>query len=285
MLVAGTLFPVMGGFAKLLGQDYSSFQISWARAFGHIIFLSALFLPRMGLSLFRSRRPGLQLFRSAMLFTSNLNFFFAIKFIPLGKAAAISLAAPLIVAALAWPMLGERTTRARVIALLVGFVGVVVVIRPGTALFHWASVFVVISATAYGVYQILTRRIAGIDTPETSALFSAFVGGFGMLLVLPFVWQTPASLLDVGLFIGVGIFGALGHYCVAHAFGYAPANVLSPFQYFQLLGSVTVGWLLFAEFPDVTTWIGAAVIVGSGLYTGWSQTGKRAARPGGGTRG
>lgn len=278
MLTAGLLFPVMGGFAKLLGQDYSSLQISWARAFGHILFLTALFLPRMGLSLFRTRRPLLQLFRSGMLFTSNLNFFYAISFIPLAKAAAISLAAPLIVAALAWPMLGERTTRGRVVALLVGFVGVLVVIRPGTALFHWASVFVLISASAYGVYQILTRRVASIDSPETSALYSAFVGGFGMLLVLPFVWQAPASVLDVGLFIGVGVLGALGHYCVARAFGYAPANMLAPFQYFQLLGSVAVGWLLFSEFPDAITWIGAAIIVGSGLYIGWSQTGARAGK-------
>lgn len=271
MLVAGLLFPVMGGFAKLLGQDYSSLQISWARGFGHILFLSALFLPRMGLGLFRTRRPGLQFFRSAMLFTSNLNFFYAISFIPLAKAAAISLAAPLIVALLAWPMLGERTTRGRVVALLIGFVGVLVVIRPGTALFHWASVFVLISAAAYGVYQILTRRIAGIDPPETSALYSAFVGGFGMFLVLPFVWVAPVSWLDAGLFCGVAVLGALGHYCVARAFGYAAANMLSPFQYFQLLGSVAVGWLLFSELPDAMTWVGAAIITAAGLYIGWSQ--------------
>ena len=276
MLAAGLLFALMAGFAKLLGQHYSSLQISWARAFGHILFLSALFMPHMGLSLFRTRRPGLQLFRSAMLFTSNLNFFYAISFIPLAKAAAISLAAPLIVALLAWPMLGERTTRGRVVALLIGFVGVLVVIRPGTAIFQWASVFVLISAAAYGVYQILTRRIAGIDPPETSALYSAFVGGFGMFVVLPFVWIAPLSLLDVGLFCGVAILGALGHYCVAHAFGYAPANVLSPFQYFQLVGSGAVGWLLFSELPDSITWAGAAIIVAAGLYIGWSQTASRA---------
>ncbi len=279
MLAAGTLFPIMGGFGKLLGQDYNSLQISWARAFGHIVFLSALFLPRFGLAVLRTRRPGLQVFRSAMLFTSNLCYFFAISLIPLGKAAAISLAAPLIVALLAGPMLGEKTTRGRVIALLAGFLGVLIVIRPGTALFHWASVFVLISATAYGIYQILTRRIAGIDSPETSALYSACVGGFGMLLVLPFVWQMPASLLDVGLFIAVGMLGALGHYCVAHAFGYAPANILSPFQYFQLLGSVFVGWVLFSEFPDSATWIGAAIIVGSGIYIGWSGSRAPRARP------
>jgi drug/metabolite transporter (DMT)-like permease len=207
-----------------------------------------------------------------MLFTSNACYFFGIGFIPLGKAAAISLAAPLAVALLAWPMLGERTTPQRVAALVCGFVGVLIVIRPGTALFHWASLFIVASGTAYGVYQILTRKIAGTDPPETSALLSAMVGGFGMFLVLPFVWQTPDSWLDVGLFVGVGILGALGHYCVAHAFGYAPANVLSPFQYFQLLGSVFVGWLMFAEFPDAMTWVGAAVIVSSGIYIGWSSS-------------
>lgn len=277
MVTAGLLFPVMGGFAKLLGQDYSSLQISWARAFGHILFLSALFMPRMGLALFRTKRPGLQLARSSMLFTSNLCFFYAIAFIPLAKAAAISLAAPLIVALLAWPMLKERTTWGRVIALLIGFIGVLVVIRPGTALFHWASLLILTSAAAYGVYQILTRLIASSDTPETSALYSAFVGGFGMLVVLPFVWLTPASLLDVGLFIGVGVLGALGHYCVARAFGYAPANIISPFQYFQLLGSVAVGWLLFTEFPDSMTWLGAAIICGAGLYIGLSQTRRRPA--------
>jgi drug/metabolite transporter (DMT)-like permease len=278
MLTAGLLFPVMGGFAKLLGADYSSFQVSWARAFGHILFLTALFMPRMGLSLWRSRRPGLQLARSSMLFTSNLCFFYAITFIPLAKAAAISLAAPLIVALLAGPMLGERTTRARVAALLVGFLGVLIVIRPGTQLFHWASLFILASATAYAVYQILTRRIAASDPPETSALWSAFIGGFGMFLVLPFVWESPASLRDVGLFAGVGILGALGHYCVARAFGYAPANLVSPFQYFQLLGSVAVGYVLFAEFPDSMTWIGAAIIVASGLAIGWNQMQRKPAR-------
>lgn len=271
MLTAGLLFPVMGGFAKLLGADYSSLQISWARAFGHILFLTALFMPRMGLALWRSRRPGLQLARSSMLFASNLCFFYAITFLPLAKAAAISLAAPLIVALLAGPMLGERTTRARVAALLLGFAGVLIVIRPGSELFHWASLFILASATAYAVYQILTRRIAGSDPPETSALWSAFVGGFGMFLVLPFVWEQPAAWRDVGLFVGVGVIGALGHYCVARAFACAPANIVSPFQYFQLLGSVAVGHLLFAEFPDSATWIGAAIIVASGLAIGWSH--------------
>ena len=275
MCLSGLLFPNMSSFAKLLGAEYSSLQVSWARAFGHILFLLAAFPPRYGLRVLRTRRPGVQFLRSAMLFTSNLCHFFAITFIPIAKAAAISLTGPLIVALLAWPMLGERTTPGRVAALGFGFVGVLIVIRPGTALFHWASLLVVLSACCYAMYQILTRRVAGVDSPETSALFSSVVGAFGMLLVLPFVWQTPQGWADIAMFCGMGVLGATGHYCVAKALGYAPANIISPFQYFQLIGSVLVGWFIFGDWPDAGVWIGAAVIMAAGLWIGWSQTRKR----------
>ena len=273
--LSGLLFPVMGGFAKLLGAEYSSLQVSWARAFGHIIFMLGAFLPKYGLGMLRTRRPGIQLLRSCGLFTSNLCHFYAITFIPIAKAAAISLTAPLIVALLAWPMLGERTTPARVAALAVGFSGVLIVIRPGSEVFHWASLLVLVSATCYALYQILTRRIAGVDPAETSAIYSSMVGAFGMLLVVPFVWRTPGSLGDVAMFASMGVLGAMGHYCVARALGYAPANIVSPFQYFQLIGSVAVGWLFFGDWPDAGTWIGAAIIVAAGLWLGLSQARKR----------
>lgn len=272
MCGAGVLFPLMNGFAKFLGESgYDSLQVSWARAFGHILFMLAAFVPRFGLGMLRTHRPGTQLLRSALLMTSNLSFFFAIITIPIAKAASISLTAPLVVALLAWPMLGERTTVSRLVALGIGFVGVVIVIRPGTELFQWASLFVVASATCYALYQILTRRIAGIETPETSAIYSSIVGAFGLIAVLPFVWKTPESLRDIVYFCSLGVLGALGHYCVARAMHYAPANVVSPFQYMQLLGSVAVGYLFFGNFPDFLGWIGAAIIVGAGVSIGWSQ--------------
>ena len=275
MLTAGLLFPVMGGFAKLLGQHYSSLQISWARAFGHILFLSALFMPRMGLSLFRTRRPGLQLFRSAMLFTSNLNFFYAISFIPLAKAAAISLAAPLIVALLAWPMLGERTTRGRVIALLIGFLGVLVVIRPGSEVFQPASVLIVGSAFCYAVYQVFTRKVAGTDRPETSVMYSALVGTLVMTCVVPFVWVTPTNLPDIALHLALGCLGAGGHWCVAKAMTYGQANVISPFQYWQMIGSVIVGYIISGLFPDGMTWLGAGIIIAAGIAIAITETRRR----------
>ncbi len=269
---SGMIFPVMNGFAKILGAEYSTLQVSWARAFGHFVFLLAAFLPRGGMSVLRTRRPLIQMGRSMLLFLSNLCFFFAVTFIPIADAAAISLTAPLVVALLAWPLLGERTNARRLTALAIGFTGVLLVIRPGTDLFHWASLFVVASATSYGVYQILTRMVAGVDSPATSALYAPVIGAIGMLAVMPFVWRSPTSLADLAMFASLGVLGALGHYFVARALTYAPANLVSPFQYFQLFASVIVGYLFFDALPDAATWAGAGIIMVSGLYIGWSQT-------------
>ncbi len=272
MCSAGLLFNVMGGFGKILGRDYSSLQVSWARTFIHLIFMLAMFMPAYGVRLLRTRRLPTQLARSTMLFLSNLCFFYAITVIPLAMASTISLAGPLIVALLAWPMLKERTTIGRVAALAAGFLGVLVVIRPGTVLFQPASLFIVASACFYAMYQLLTRRIAATEAPETLATYSAVVGAIGMIFVLPFVWITPGSLADIGMFIGVGVLGGAGHYLVARALISAPANIVTPFQYFQLIGAVAVGYWFFGDLPDAYTGIGAAIIIASGLYIGWSQT-------------
>ena len=274
MCVAGLLFPVMSSAAKVLGHDYSSLQISWARAFGHIVFMLMFFVPKFGLKMLRTRRIGTQLARSASLFTSNLCSFAAIIYIPLAKAASITMMAPFLLMPIAWLVLGERTTWPRLAAMAVGFAGVLIVIRPGTELFHWASLLALVSALGYAIYQVLTRMIAGIDSPETSGIYSSIVGAFGMLLVLPFVWKTPANLYDFGLFCSLGVLGGMGHYFVARALAYAPANIVAPFQYMQLLGSVAAGYVFFGDFPDVLGWVGAALIVAGGLYIGWSQTRK-----------
>ncbi len=270
--LSGLTSPLMTGFAKLLGETYSSLQVSWARAFGHLLFMMLTFVPRFGVRMLRTHRLGKHLLRSSCLFVSNLSYFFAITFIPLGKAASINMTGPLIVAALAWPMLGERTSPGRVIAVLIGFLGVLVIIRPGSEVFHWAALFVVFSALTNGLYQMLTRKIADTEAPETSAIYSSVVGAFGMLLVLPFVWRTPTGLGDLALFCSLGALGAISHYFVALALGFAPANIVTPFQYVQMVGSVLVGYLLFGDLPDALTWLGAGIVIASGLYVGWTQT-------------
>jgi drug/metabolite transporter (DMT)-like permease len=274
MCGAGLLFPVMSGFAKFLGEDYNTLQISWARAFGHIVYMLIVFVPKFGTRMLKTRRPGTQLLRSLMLFVSNASSFLAITYIPLAKAASITMMAPFFVLPIAWFWLGERSTRGRLIAMAVGFVGVLLVIQPGTELFQWASLLSLLSGLCYAIYQVQTRHISGVESPETSGFYSSIMGGLGMFLVLPFVWKTPESARDIFYFCSLGVIGGTGHYFVAKALTYAPANIVAPFQYFQLLGSVAIGYLFFGNFPDLLGWIGAATIVGGGLYIGWSQARK-----------
>lgn len=280
MCTAASLFPMMNGLAKLMSQDYSSAQVVWARTLSHLVFMLLLFAPKAGARIFRTRRPGLQFVRSCMLIGSTFFYFTALKYVPVAQAASISFTAPLIVVLLAGPMLGEKITPNRLAAVLVAFAGVLVVIRPGAAVFHWASLLILGTATCYAIYQILTRKVANRDPPETSAVYSALLGSLLMSLVVPFAWRTPDSVVDTLLLTSLGILGGLGHYCVARAMTCAPANFVSPFQYWQMIGSVTVGYLLFSEIPDRYTWIGASLIIGAGIYIGLREQGIKTPKAG-----
>jgi drug/metabolite transporter (DMT)-like permease len=273
MCLAGTVFPVMNGLVQVLSPRYSSEQIVWARTLSHTIFVLALFGPRFGVArLVTTIEPKWQLLRSIALLISTLCFFSGVKHLALAKAASISFIAPFIVALLAWPMLGERVSLQRLAAVVVAFVGVLVVIRPGSDVFQWASVYILGSATSYAFYQVFTRKVAGRDLPETSAVYSALLGTIVMSCALPWIWQPISGWLDVLMLASLGVLGGLGHYFVARAFTYAPASVLSPFQYFQMLGSVIVGYLFMGNLPDAATWLGASIIISAGLYIGWRET-------------
>lgn len=271
MCIACTLFPIMNGIVKLLAANYDPQQIVWFRIISHLVVVAVVFMPRMGLGLLRTRRIGTQFVSSVMMLLSTLFFFSAVKYVPVAEAISVTFVSPLVVVLLAWPLLGERITVFRMAAVIVGFSGVLIVIRPGSAVFQWASVLLLGSAICYSVYQILIRRLAGIDQPATSIFYSVLLGAILMSLWLPFVWKTPVAWTDWALLCSLGVFGALGHYCVAKAMTYASANFVAPFNYTQMIGSVIVGYLMFAEVPDFYTWIGTAVIVGAGLMVGWQS--------------
>jgi drug/metabolite transporter (DMT)-like permease len=265
MCIACALFPVMNGFVKLLAATYDPLQIVWFRIVVHLALVALVFVPRMGLDLFRTHRIGLQFVSSVLMLLSTLLFFSAVKYVGVAEATAVSFVAPLAVVFLAWPLLGERITALRLAAVIVGFVGVLVVIRPGSSVFQWASVLLVGSALCYAGYQIVIRRLAGIDHPATSIFYSVLLGAIVMSALLPVAWKAPESWLDLLLLLSLGALGGLGHYCVARALGYASANVIAPFNYTQMIGSVIVGYLLFSEAPDLYAWLGTALIVGAGL--------------------
>jgi len=278
MCAACALFPIMNGFVKLLAATYDPRQIVWFRIVIHLVLVALVFMPRMGLGLFRTRQIGSQLVNSVMMLLSTLLFFSAVKSVGVAEAISISFVAPLAVVFLAWPLLGERITARRVVAVVVGFIGVLVVIRPGTSVFQWASVLLLGSAICYAIYQIIIRRLAGVDHPATSIFYSVLLGAILMSMLVPFVWVTPRNWLDWVLLLSLGALGGLGHYCVAKAMTYASANFVAPFNYTQMIGSVIVGYLMFAEVPDLYTWAGTALIVGAGLLVGWQASRPRRER-------
>ncbi len=275
MCAATTAFPIMNGIVQVLSRSYPSEQIIWARTAGHLAVVLLLVIPKYGFEVLGTRRPAAQISRSLLLLASTTLFFFAVKDVPLAKAASISFTAPFFVTLLAVPMLGERIDAKRLAAVLVGFCGVLVVIRPGSEVFQPAALLIVGSAFCYAVYQVFTRKVAGIDRPETSVMYSALIGTVVMSFVVPFAWRTPDNVTDILLLLTLGLLGAGGHWCVAKAMTYGQASVIAPFQYWQIIGSVLVGYLVSGLFPDAYTWVGAGIIVACGVTLAVAESRRR----------
>ncbi len=266
MALAMALLPCLNAAAKYLGRNYSIVEIVWARYAGHFAYMVVFFLPQRGLRLFATAQLGTQILRSALLLTATSVYFSALHYTELPTAAAISFVSPFIVIALAGIMLGEPIGPRRWAAVGVGFLGALLILRPGLGAVHFASFLLLISATANALYQILTRGLAARDTAETSNTYIAVVGFVLSSVAVPFFWKTPESLFDLLLFASLGLFGGFGHYFIVKALEWGPAAVIAPLNYGQLLGTVVLAYAAFGEFPDGWTWGGAAIIIASGLY-------------------
>jgi drug/metabolite transporter (DMT)-like permease len=266
MLLASSLFPVMNGLVQWLSQRYPSEQIIWARITGQLVIMAAIMLPAAGLRIFATRRPGLQVARSLCQASSTAFYFFAIATLPLAKATALGFLTPFVVALLAWPLLGEKPEARRMLAVAVAFLGVLVVVQPGVAAFEPATLLILGNIMAFALYQVLTRKVSPYDATDTSVLWSALVGAVVTTLIVPFHWVTPETLVDAGAFLVLGAIGALGHYCVARALGLGPAAVISPFQYWQIVGATIAGFLVTGLWPSGSTWAGAAIVVAAGVF-------------------
>ena len=267
LMCAGTsFFPFMNAAVKLLAVDYPVAQIVWARFTGHLIIMLAVFLPHYRWTLLRTRRPALQFGRSALMLVSNLVFVIAIARVPLATASAIGFTSPLIVTALSVPLLRESVGWRRWSAVAIGFAGALMVIRPGTGPQDPAVILLLASSFAYALYQIATRRVGRYDSAATGIVFAALLGSLAMCLVLPFVFVPPRTVFDALLFCCLGLLGGAGHYLIIRAFALGPAAVMAPLGYVELVGTAALGYVIFDNFPDLWTWLGAFVIIGSGLY-------------------
>jgi drug/metabolite transporter (DMT)-like permease len=279
LMCAGVaLFPLMNAAVKLLTAGYPVVEIIWARFTGHLIVMLIVFLPQYGRRLFATRRPLVQIGRSLLMLVSNGVFVLAIGKVPLATASAIGFTSPLIVTALSVPLLREQVGWRRWSAVCVGFAGALLIIRPGHALADPAVLLLLASAAAYALYQIATRWVMAHDSPATGIIFAALVGSLATTTVLPFVFVMPRSLFDLALFLALGCLGGLGHFFVIKAFQAAPAAVIAPLGYVELIGTTILGYLIFGNFPDALTWVGALIIIASGLYIAMRERVRRGIR-------
>jgi drug/metabolite transporter (DMT)-like permease len=271
MCGSAMFFPIMNGTAKYLGTKYPMEEVIWIRILSHLVFVTAFFVPQYGWSIVKSKRLKTQLGASLLLFLSTFSFFQSVGAIPLAEATAITFVGPLMVTVLAVPLLGEKTSLFRMVCVVCGFLGALLVIRPGTEVFHIGSLLVVLSALLYALYQIATRKLSGFDRPETSVIYSGVIGSLAMSAMVPFYWKTPESLLDMGLMLSLGVLGGIGHYLVARALRITKASVIAPFHYLQIIFAVFYGYLVFNNLPDLLTVAGSAIISAAGIAICWLE--------------
>jgi drug/metabolite transporter (DMT)-like permease len=266
MSVTFLCFATLDCGAKWLVKSLPVLQVVWLRFLFHALFSIAITAPKFAAGALRTRRPKLQLLRAMFMpVMTGLNFW-ALQYLQLAETGAIQFSVPIIIALIAAPMLGERIGRDRWVAILLGFAGVLVIVRPGTQGFHPALVLSIINAVLYALYNLVTRHLAAHDSPETTQFYTS-VGA--TLVITPFAlasWSAMPGALQWAILALIGVAGGLGHYLLALAHRYAPASVLAPFLYQQIIWMVLFGYLVFGDVPDRAVVFGAAIVIASGGY-------------------
>ena len=250
-------------YLTLQGMPLS--QVIWARYAAHMLLMLAIMVPRSGFACFASKRPMAQIGRSVLLLTDTVLYFWGLTFLSLVEVTAIVFVAPILVVVLAWPLLGEALTGRKVLAVLTGFLGVLIVVRPGLDGLSWPALLIVGAAVCIALFNIATRRMKDTDPASVTMLYTAAVGTVVASIWVPFDWIPPSG--EQWLLMGlIGVLGGVGHGLLVVAHQDAPASTVAPFMYVQILWAIGLGWLVFGSWPDFPTLVGAAVIIGGGLY-------------------
>jgi drug/metabolite transporter (DMT)-like permease len=265
-LAAMLLFGLMDAGSKYLSTRYPIAQIIWLRYVFTIPLLLLVLAPKGLARHLRSARPGLQVLRSLLLVTEIGLVVWTFSLLPLADVHAVLALTPLVVTALSVPLLKEQVGPRRWAAVGAGFLGVLIVLRPGLGVMHPAALVALLAVLLYALYQILTRLAGRVDSSETSLLWQLVVGSLVLSFVVPFVWRPPA-VQHWPLFVVVAALGGVGHYCLIKALQLAPASVVQPFTYTLLLWAVVIGFVGFGDLPDGWTLLGGALIVAAGTYT------------------
>jgi len=283
MVGCSLIFASLDSLAKVMGQHYPVLQIVWFRYTFHVVGMLVVFLPIMGRNMFRASNMRWQIGRGLILVVCTCLSFTGLRFMPLAEFTAISFVTPLIVTLLASKFLGEKVSPARWGAVALGFAGVLIIIRPGSGIFGWPAVIPLVMSCVYACFQVLTRKNAGTDDPITTMFFSGLAGAILATIALPFNW-TPPEPLHWPVLILMGFMGGTGHLLLMLCFRRAPASVLAPFSYAQLVFATLIGVLFLHHVPDRFSTIGMGVIALAGVYAvgvqAWEERRRRRTRPG-----
>jgi drug/metabolite transporter (DMT)-like permease len=260
------LFTLLDGAAKWLVASVPVLVVVWLRFLTHALFASALLLPLRGAALLKTRHWRWHALRAVMFVVMTALNFWALQYLQLAVTSSIFFIVPILTALMAAPMLGERIDAGRWAAIVAGFAGVLVIVRPGSADFHPAMLLALANAVLYAIFNLMTRRLAAYDPPETIQYLPAVGAAILLTPVALAAWDAPSGWLEWTVACLMGALGGLGHYLLAAAHRYAPATVIAPFLYQQVLYMALFGYLVFGDVPSPAVWIGAAIVIASGLY-------------------
>ena len=255
----------------MVGAGLPALQVVFIRYAGHFTATVVFLLPKEGRDIYRSNAPIIQVFRSLLLVVSTMLNFLALKYLPLTVTTAVFFTTPIVVVLLSIPMLGEKVGLKRFLAVLVGFGGVLIVVRPLGASFHWSMLCSLGALMAASVYFVLTRMIAGRDNNPTGQFFTS---GIPTMILLPFVistWTWPQDGWSWVAACLIGVFGFMGHSMITIGHRFAEASTLAPAVYVQVIYVSLISWLIFNQPPDGWTMLGTAVIIGSGVFIWWRE--------------
>ena len=277
MALAVVFFTCIDTSAKWLsGIGIPVFQIVFARYAGHLIYAMVIYVPQDGIGAFRSNAPVKQAMRSCFLFVGTILNFQALKYLPITVTTTIAFAGPIVITLLAIPILGEKVGIRRIIAVCVGFLGVLLVVQPWGAEFHPAMIFSLGTLILASLYFIMTRMLAGVESNATQQLWSSGLATFALMPFAYHVWVWPETVLGWVILCLIGAFGAFGHIAATTAHRWADASILAPIIYTQVFWAAIVGVVVFNTWPTVWTLGGGAIIIGSGLYI-WQRERQKAA--------
>jgi len=266
LMAAGVfLFSATDAIGKLLTDTLPPIQIVWFRQLG--LFWGVMVLVAIrGRSVLNSEYPGLQIGRGVLAGSSATLFIIGVSYVPLADAVAIAFVAPFMVTVMGALILREKVGLRRWTAVTVGFIGTLIVIRPGMGVVHPAAGLLLVAATAFALRQILSRMVSGGDKTHTTVAYTAIVSGLLLTIPLPFVWETPTTNLEISLLVAIAVIAGFAETLVIMALDVTQAVVVAPVQYSMIIWGTFYGFFIFGQLPDVWTWIGTAVIVVTGLY-------------------